>query len=223
MTTYAEKICPESCEMIRKMEKENKEMKKEIFEFDPLTGGLSRKKKLDVANKKLLDFYQTMTEDQQQNLAAYKNSVDGSPIDHQDIIAWMGKLLKERDEFEEENDEIHAEWQEKDDEIKKLKEENAELKLKLEQELAFGSGYNGLRARIAKLKEENETLQRRATMYEYMSEFMEKSDTFSAYFDYIREYYPDERKEAGDLVSSDEEDENEPAKKDWYNGVPINK
>ena len=85
---------------------EIKELKKEIYEFDPLTGGLSEKKKLDVANKKLLDFYQTMTEDQQQTLTFKKNCEDASPIDHQDIIAWMTQLLKERDEFEEENEEL---------------------------------------------------------------------------------------------------------------------
>jgi hypothetical protein len=88
---------------------EEKRLKEEIYEFDPLTGGLSEKKKLDVANKKLLDFYQTMTEDQQQTLAFKKNCEDASPIDHQDIIAWMTQLLKERDEFEEENEELKEE------------------------------------------------------------------------------------------------------------------
>ena len=99
---------------------EEKRLKEEIYEFDPLTGGLSEKKKLDVANKKLLDFYQTMTEDQQQTLAFKKNCEDASPIDHQDIIAWMTQLLKERDEFEEE-------IEEKAEEIDELKEKISQL------------------------------------------------------------------------------------------------
>jgi hypothetical protein len=56
-----------------------------------------------------------------------------------------------------------------------------------------------------KLKEEAATNQRRATIYQFMSEYMEKADLFGEYYDYIREYYPDERTAAGDLVSSDEE------------------
>ena len=176
---------------------EEKRLKEEIYEFDPLTGGLSEKKKLDVANKKLLDFYQTMTEDQQQTLAFKKNCEDASPIDHQDIIAWMTQLLKERDEFEEENEELK-------EKITQLSASVSAdvwspiglLNILENQDLTWTESLDA----VKKLKEENETLQRRATMYEYMSEFMEKSDTFSAYFDYIREYYPDERKEAGDLV-----------------------
>ena len=72
-----------------------------------------------------------------------------------------------------------------------------------------------------KLKEEGGTNQRRATIYEYMSEFMEKSDSYGAYFDYIREYYPDEREAAAvpsdeeeDTSSSEEEEEIEEVKEE---------
>ena len=149
-----------------------------------------------------MDFYETMTEDQQQNLVAYKGCVDGSPIDHQDAISWMAKLLQERDEFEEEIDELK-------EKISQLSASVSAdvwspiglLNILENQDLTWAESLDA----VKKLKEENETLQRRATIYGFMSEFMEKSDTFSDYFDYIREYYPDERKEAGDLVSSDEE------------------
>tara|TARA_R100001460_G_scaffold78646_1_gene119665 strand:+ start:47 stop:670 length:624 start_codon:yes stop_codon:yes gene_type:complete len=54
------------------------------------------------------------------------------------------------------------------------------------------------------IKKEKLELKRKATMYQFMSEYMEKADCMGEYFDYIREYYPDERKAAG--VLSDEED-----------------
>jgi hypothetical protein len=59
---------------------------------------------------------------------------------------------------------------------------------------------------IANLKKEIEELKEKATMYEYMSEYMEKAEEFTPYFDYIREYHPDKFIEAGGIVDSDEED-----------------
>lgn len=54
-------------------------------------------------------------------------------------------------------------------------------------------------------------LQRKATIYEYMAEYLEKTDEFWCYFDYIREYHPDEREAAGDILTSDEEvEDNDP-------------
>jgi len=150
------------------LEKEVEELEEEIYEFNPLTGGLDRgTKKLDVANKKLMDFYETMTEDQQKDLIAYKGCVDGSPIDHQDAISWMAKLLQEREEFEEENNELHVEFEAKDDEIKKLKEKIAEIPSLLEEERYkereelerdYADLDDELKEENEDLKEENEKL-----------------------------------------------------------------
>jgi len=51
----------------------------------------------------------------------------------------------------------------------------------------------------SELKEEAATNQRRATMYQFMSEYMEEADCMGEYFDYIRENYPEEQKAAGVL------------------------
>ena len=41
-------------------------------------------------------------------------------------------------------------------------------------------------------------------MWKYMSDYIEKSDP-SAYWDFIRDEYPDEFVEAGGVIDSDEE------------------
>ena len=116
------------------------------------------------------------------------------------------KLQEENKKLKEENRELEASlltWKMsralRDTEIKELSEENKKLK--------EGTLLKFQEVEIADLKEEIEELETKATIYEYMSEFMEKADLYGDYFDYIREYYPDERKEAGDFMDSDE---------DWY-------
>jgi len=69
------------------------------------------------------------------------------------------------------------------------------------------NGVDDIYECVKNLKEEAATNQRRATMYEFMNEFMEKADCMGEYFDYIRAYYPDEREAAGDCWTSDEEEE----------------
>lgn len=60
---------------------------------------------------------------------------------------------------------------------------------------------------VAKVKE----LKRKATMYEYMAEYMEKADEFWCYFEWVKEKYPDKFVEAGGIVDSDEEvEDNDP-------------
>ena len=98
---------------------------------------------------------------------------------------------------------------------KSLKEENKELKetiqhcegvmesdedleerLKAQHQIDL----DDLKEEINKLKKEKAaTNQRRATMYQFMSEYMEKAGCMGEYFDYIRENYPDKQKEAGVL------------------------
>ena len=53
--------------------------------------------------------------------------------------------------------------------------------------------------RLDKEMKLNEDLQRRATMYQFMSEYMEKAGCMGEYFDYIRENYPDKQEDAGVL------------------------
>jgi|EP01046_Picozoa_sp_COSAG06_P009470 hypothetical protein len=64
--------------------------------------------------------------------------------------------------------------------------------------------YADLQGEFDRIKRENEKFQqqvdessRRATIYEYMSEFMDKADLYGAYWEYIKEYCPDEWEEAG--------------------------
>ena len=103
--------------------------------------------------------------------------------------------------------------------IKKLKEENDNWEADdknltkiicminaLDEDYSV-NGVDDIYECVKNLKEEGATNQRRATIYEYMSEFMEKADCMGAYFDFIREYYPDEREAAGDCWTSDEEEE----------------
>ena len=61
-------------------------------------------------------------------------------------------------------------------------------------------------SKCGELAQENKELQRKATMYEFMAEYMEKADEFWCYFEWIKENYPDEFVEAGGVVDSDEEE-----------------
>jgi len=94
--------------------------------------------------------------------------------------------------------------------LKELEAKNKKLEEELETcrkvRFSVSEMCQELREEKKKLKEENETLQTKATIYEFMNEFMEKADLYGDYWDFVREYYPDERKKAGEIMSSDEEE-----------------
>jgi len=150
-----------------------------------------KSKNIKEENKELKDLCD-------KQVKSYSNSVSRCGKYEEGLDKWM---------------ESHAKW------VKRaalLKVEKEELKEELEdaKEEYWEKGWHGgkcdtfdeiddavkpLKEEINKLKEEAATNQRRATMYQFMSEYMEEADCMGEYFDYIRENYPDKQKEAGVL------------------------
>jgi len=92
-----------------KLRKENDELKDEIFTKHAEYGTNTDIKKIDVAHKQLSDYYNTMTSQQKMMLVMKLAESAGGPAEHQDVIEFMTYLLKQRDEYEDENDELKEE------------------------------------------------------------------------------------------------------------------
>ncbi len=119
------------------------------------------------------------------------------------------QLIEENKKLKEQNEDNLASLNFYTEQCAELKDERKKLKLERQRDTIaeVRSARDRAMSENKKLKEEAATNQRRATIYQFMSEYMEKADCMGDYFDYIREYYPDQRTAAGDLVSSDEEEE----------------
>lgn len=135
----------------------------------------------------------------------------------------LTKTIEENEKLKEENKKLKKRampfgWTEEScknwiEENKELKEENKKLKKENEkyqdptesEKSLLKKTQKGFLGEIKKLKEENKKLKKRATMWKYMSDYIERSDP-SAYWDFIRDEYPDEFVDAGGIIDSDDED-----------------
>jgi len=157
----------------------------------------------------------------------YEEGLDKWMESHAKWVKRAALLKVEKEELKEELEDAKEEYWEKgwhggkcdtfdeiDDAVKPLKEEINKLKqfksevieaMKYDDDLDDEDIIKGIRdmeediVGESELKEEAATNQRRATMYQFMSEYMEEADCMGEYFDYIRENYPDKQKEAGVL------------------------
>jgi hypothetical protein len=143
----------------------------------------------------------------------------------------IGGLVKDNKELKEEIENLHDQLEDTDDDelidilgcqhcdrveavaqwrddITDLREEIKGLQEQLNEEsqqrLKNKECWMSVQKQYHELKEENKKLKKRATMWKYMSDYIEKSDP-SAYWDFIRDEYPDEFVEAGGVIDSDEE------------------
>ena len=196
---------------VMKLKKENEELKNKNEDLENMLGDSYSKHDIAHLNDEIAELkkYKDHSEKCWGDLS---EEIDGE----RDAMKWAEVELRIKD-LQEENENLHDQLEDTDDDelidilgcqhcdrveavaqwrddITDLREENEKLKKEVSRH----------RLMAGSLDEENKKLEKRATMWKYMSDYIEKSDP-SAYWDFIRDEYPDEFVEAGGVIDSDEE------------------
>ena len=127
-----------------KLRKENDELKEqhkqvvaglELQIMELQQSGESVSETADQQGIWLNDYYSCMTSQQKEMLRMKMCDSDGSPAEHQDIIMFMTNCLKQRDEYDDENDELKEEIEgfKNGGVFKDITQENEKLKKEIEK------------------------------------------------------------------------------------------